>query len=382
MGATGGGSRVSTTAGQPRLPVLRVVDLYAGAGGMSLGFEQAGAATVLAVEADKRASETFASNHTSAKVLQENIGDEWDIVEKLNEHLDDSTVDILIGGPPCQGWSTLGPRGSAERRQSLNACVEQFLDQALRLSPPAIVMENVRGLAVKSGGQHLAHVVARLRRGGYRVKTHDVRAADYGVPQLRHRVFVVATKTALNIEYELTPTHNEAAWLTVWDAIGDLPALDSGGSVAAYNKQPSTPLQRRLRGGCRKLTWHEVPAHSDDILRVLRELEGPGASRATTEFSVRLTSGFHNTYARLWDDRPAPAVTSSAGRISSGRNAHPFDDRALSPREAARLQTFPDSFQWVGERWPVYQQIGNAVPPILAQAVASPLLSALQPVLH
>lgn len=382
MGTEREGSQFDTTATLSTAPALTIADLYAGAGGMSLGFERAGAKAVLAVEADERSADTYRNNHKNAIVLNEHISSKWNIIEKIKENLDDPAVDILVGGPPCQGWSTLGPRGNTERRRSLNACVGHFLDQALRLQPPAVVMENVRGLAVKEGGKHLAHVVARLRRGGYRVQTYDVRAADYGVPQLRHRVFVVATKSELNIDYELSPSRSEADWLTVWDAIGDLPPLGAGEAATSYESAPSTPLQRSLRGRCATLTWHAVPAHSPNILRVLRELKGPGASRATTDFSVEFTSGFHNTYARLWDDRPAPAVTSSAGRISSGRNAHPFDDRALSPREAARLQTFPDSFRWVGERWPVYQQIGNAVPPQLAEAVAAPLLTRLRSVLH
>jgi DNA (cytosine-5)-methyltransferase 1 len=237
-------------------------------------------------------------------------------------------------------------------------------------------MENVRGLAVKDGGKHLRRVEVRLRESGYAVTTLDVRAADFGVPQLRHRIFVVATRLDLQIDYQVVASHDESTVLTVWDAISDLPPLKAGTRSTEY-LHTETEYQREMRGDVGYLTWHEAPAHSDRILEILRALPREGASRSELTPRITLTSGFHNTYCRLWADKPAPAVTSSAGRVSSGRNAHPYDDRALTPREAARLQSFPDSYVWEGDRWPVYQQIGNAVPPRLAEAIARPLINQL-----
>jgi DNA (cytosine-5)-methyltransferase 1 len=359
-----------------REPDITAVDLFSGAGGLSLGFRRAGAKTVLAVEAERRAAATFGANHPGAVVLQERITNDWSVVDRLKECSGRADPTLLIGGPPCQGWSSLGGRGSDERRDALNACVDTFIDQAKLLRPLAVVMENVHGLAVRQKGRHLDHVERRLRRLGYSVKTVDVRAGDYGAPQLRRRIFVIATLSELGIMYELPDRIARQA--TVRDAIGDLPRLQAGCSADEYASPPETTLQRRLRGGCSRLTWHEAPNHSENIMRVLHSLSGEGASRTALVGKAMPTSGFHNTYARLRYDEPAPAVTSSAGRVSSGRNAHPVDDRALTPREAARLQTFPDSYHWVGERWPVYSQIGNAVPPILAEAIATPLLRALR----
>lgn len=359
---------------------LRVVDLYAGVGGLSAGFVAAGTDVVLAVDSDERSSKTYARNHPDTVVLNEKITPTWNVVERMKHYLEDPVCDILVGGPPCQGWSTLGPRGNVERRELLNACVDHLIDQAILLQPPAVVIENVRGLAVRDGGKHLRRAVGRLRRAGYRVSTHETRAAHFGVPQLRHRVFVVGISSDLPTRFALNPTHDETSWLTVWDAIGDLPSIAAGGSSESY-LPAQTELQRRLRGKCTSLTWHEAPDHSKGILKVLAGLSREGSSRTELCADVVPTSGFHNTYGRLWSTRPAPAVTSSAGRISSGRNAHPFDDRALSPREAARLQTFPDNYEWVGERWPVYKQIGNAVPPVLAEAVARALVQAIAPLL-
>ncbi len=243
-------------------------------------------------------------------------------------------------------------------------------------------MENVRGFAIRERGRFLRRVVERLDDLGYSVSVHDVRAADFGVPQLRHRIFVVAVQDELGIQYDLQPSHGPDEWLSVWDAIGDLPPLVAGGRATQYAMNPANDFQQRMRDGCgHHLTWHQAPNHSARMLEILHALPQEGATRAQLGDQVTLTSGFHNTYSRLWSNKPAPAVTSSAGRISSGRNAHPFDDRALTPREAARLQTFPDDYEWTSKRWPVYQQIGNSVPPELAKKVATPLLQELASVL-
>jgi len=362
---------------------LEVVDLFAGAGGLSLGFTAAGARVILAVEGNAHAAATYAANHPDSAVLTERIHQRWDVTARLDDLVGRTSCDILIGGPPCQGWSTLGHRADDARRKRMNAGVSLFLRQAELLLPPAVVMENVRGLAVKAGGAYLSRAQARLRRAGYRVSSYDVRASDFGVPQLRHRVFMVGLREDLGLEFELEATHDESEWLTVWDAIGDLPSIEAGESAATYAGRATTDLQRRLRCRRRRLTLHQAPDHSAQIMKVLRALADEGASRVDVEAEVELTSGFHNTYCRLRSDFPAPAVTSSAGRISSGRNAHPFDDRALTPREAARLQTFPDSYEWRGPgRWSIYEQIGNAVPPTLAGAVARQLMDQLGPALE
>jgi DNA (cytosine-5)-methyltransferase 1 len=359
---------------------LRAVDLFAGAGGLSKGFEEAGAEVVMAVESSPKAAQTYRANHQGV-VLEESINEGWNVVERLEESLKDPRCDLLIGGPPCQGWSTIGGRGNDARRALFNACIDHFLTQVELLLPPAVVMENVRGLALRESGKHLQKVVERLEELGYRVSVHDVSAADFGIPQLRHRIFVVAVLRELGVKYELRQSHRPSEWVTVWEAIGDLPSLTAGQKATEYSVDPTNDFQRSMRRGQEELTWHVAPKHSERMLEILRALPQEGASRAELGNRVALTSGFHNTYCRLWSTRPAPAITSSAGRISSGRNAHPFDDRALTPREAARLQTFPDNYTWEGERWPVYQQIGNAVPPKLAKAVAAPLLERLAPML-
>ncbi|WP_309892806.1 DNA cytosine methyltransferase [Archangium sp.] len=357
---------------------VAVVDLFAGAGGMSLGVEAAGGQVVLAVESDRNTVRTYASNHPHVRVINDRITSGWNIVEKLREHLPSPKCDLLVGGPPCQGWSTLGGRSSRAQRRKFNACVDYFLNQVELLRPAAVLMENVQGLAVRDKGIHLAQVEERLDELGYTVTSDVVCAADHGVPQLRKRLFVVALRSSLSFKYEF-PKRRFAGMSrrTVWDAIGDLPEIPAGGVALAYSGPSKTYLQRSLRGQERRLTWHEAPAHSERTMSILRALSSEGASRQEIEEEMGLTSGFHNTYCRLRSNEPATAVTSSAGRISSGRNAHPVANRALTPREAARLQTFPDQYQWIGDRFQVYRQIGNAVPPLLAKAIAAPLIQIL-----
>ncbi len=350
---------------------VTVVDLFAGAGGLSLGFEAAGARVVCAVEASAHAAATYAANHRNTVVLEQELTAEWVLPAAFRDNLD-----VLAGGPPCQGWSTLGHRGNAERRERQRAGVALFLAQVEAVRPRAVLLENVRGLYVAERGKQVARIEARLRDLGYRVKTGLLRAADYGVPQLRHRLFVVAIHEDLDLDYEF-PRPSADVPLTVRDAIGDLPPLQPGQASAGY-REARTALQRVLRGRTAELTLHEAPDHPEALRTLIRALPKEGGSIADLPEHLRPTSGFYNTYARLRSNAPAPAVTSSIGRVSSGRHVHPTQSRALTPREAARLQTFHDDYAWVGGRWSIYEQIGNAVPPRLAAAVATPLVKALE----
>ncbi len=351
---------------------VRAVDLFAGGGGLSLGLFAAGAEVVCAVEADSSAADTYVANHPETRVLQEEISDEWELPEEFSENLD-----LLAGGPPCQGWSTLGHRGSDKLRLRQQAAIGLFLRQVELLMPRAVLLENVRGLAVSSGGAKLAEVEHRLDKLGYQVTSALIRASDFGVPQLRHRLFVVAIRKDLGFKYTF-PEKSEGAETTVADAIGDLPKLAAGEESSSYLSQPKTELQKRLRGEEQKLTWHRAPRHPSKLQRLIEALPLEGGSVRDLHDDLKPTSGFHNTYARLRSNAPAPAVTSSIGRVSSGRHVHPTQHRALTPREAARLQTFPDSYVWKGRgHWSVYEQVGNAVPPDLASTVARPLVAAL-----
>jgi DNA (cytosine-5)-methyltransferase 1 len=349
--------------------MISVVDLFAGAGGLSCGLQAAGATPRVAVEVDADAAWTYSENHPTVEVVTEEITLGW-------RPEVDFVPAILAGGPPCQGWSTLGHRGSEARRARHNAGIELFLNQVEILQPWSVLLENVRGLALAERGGRIRAIESRLRGLGYEPATALVRACDYGVPQLRHRLFIVAVRRELGLEYTF-PASRTGKPPTVDQAISDLPSLAPGDSIDRYHGPARTRLQRRLRKGSRSLTWHRAPSHPEHIIELLGALP-PGGHQRDVPKKLRPRSGFHNTYGRLSGDHPAPAVTSSIGRISSGRHAHPRQNRALTPREAARLQTFRDTYAWMGRgQWSVYRQIGNAVPPDLAAAIARPLVDGL-----
>ena len=224
---------------------VSVVDLFAGAGGLSLGLTNAGAHVICAVEAGADAAATYAANHPETVVLEEEIDAEWELPRRFRRDLD-----ILAGGPPCQGWSTLGHRGSPQRREKQKAAIGLFMRQVRLVKPRAVLFENVRGLFVSDGGRKVAEIEALFAELGYRVESKlPPRAADFGVPQLRHRLFIVATRADLPLAYVFPGDFQEDP-PTVEDAIGDLPPLSPGATSAEYGAEPSTALQSRLRERC------------------------------------------------------------------------------------------------------------------------------------
>lgn len=349
---------------------VTAIDLFAGGGGLSAGLQMAGATIELAVEVDHDAAATYGANHPGVTVLERKITRSFVLAADRPA--------ILAGGPPCQGWSTLGHRGSAKRRASQNAAMGLFIRQIRLLRPWSIVLENVRGLAVADGGRRVERIAATFSALGYEPTLALLRASDFGVPQLRHRLFLVGVDRELGFRYEFPQPAGGPAQ-TVDDAIGDLPRLAAGESADRHVRAPRTSLQRALRGRGTRLSLHTAPTHPPHLQALLCALPKEGGDTRDLPASLRPSSGFHNTYARLRSNEPAPAVTSSIGRVSSGRHVHPTQDRALTPREAARLQTFPDSYMWKGVGlWSIYRMVGNAVPPRLAAAVLTPLVAELQ----
>jgi len=284
-------------------------------------------------------------------------------------------IDALIGGPPCQGFSTLGKRSLADHR---NRLIWHFHRLVGELRPRAFLMENVDGLRVaKMTGESLSRTLAcRFASHGYTVSYGMLLSANYGVPQLRRRVVFVGLRDDSRMFEFPVPTHDKQHWPTVWDAIGDLPSLRAGQTVTEYDRLPATELQKRLRGACATLTAHESPNHARHLIEAISHIPD-GGNRRSIPPELQPKSGFHNSYARFRSDRPAIAVTTVMGKPSSTRCVHPFQNRAISPREGARLQTFEDSFVFTGGRWEQYEQIGNSVPVILAEQLGSQLANYL-----
>ncbi len=328
-----------------------VLDLFAGCGGLSLGFEKAGFQTVLAVEWDKSACATLSANITN-RVAQCAIEE----VEQFPR------ADVVIGGPPCQGFSNLGDKVPFDPRRQL---WRHFLRAVEQAGPTAFVMENVPPLL---NSQEFIEIKRAAERLGFNVVSGVLNAADYGVPQVRKRAIIIGIRGG---EPSLPqPTHtspklaarslfNLMHWLTVRDAIADLP-LDPTGEDWHIGRNP-TPLSMER--------YKHIPEGGNrwDLPR-----------RLTPECWKRKTKGGTDLFGRLWWDRPSVTIRTEFYKPEKGRYLHPVADRPITHREAARLQGFPDEYVFCGSKIEVGKQIGNAVPPPLAKAIANHLLMLLQ----
>ena len=340
------------------------VDLFSGAGGLSWGLEAAGWRGKLALDYWPDAIKTYRRNfvgrgHKTRCVTVEDVD-----VKYLAKVLD-GTPDWVVGGPPCQGFSTVGKRLWDDDRNDL---FTHFMRIVRIVKPRNFLIENVLGL--KDMGAEGA--VRELFEGsGYRISFHVLRAADYGVPQLRRRVVFVGSREGLYFRRP-EPTHREGDYTTVWDAISDLPAVLPGETRFSYDKSPTTEYQRLLRGSARKLQGHTVSDHPRGLVEAISHIPD-GGNRTSIPEHLQPSSGFHNSYSRLASWAPAVAVTSNLGKPSGTRCIHPFQHRGLTAREGARLQSFPDRFHFVGGIVSQRLQVANAVPPLLATHVGRAL---------
>jgi DNA (cytosine-5)-methyltransferase 1 len=344
---------------------LTYVDLFAGGGGLSVGLENAGYGLVHAVEVDEDARETFAANRNSVSKA-DLTGDIRDVEsDDITEEVGSESVDLVAGGPPCQGFSeVVSPDGSDER----NHLFTHFIDWVDKLSPKAALFENVRGMENTADGKFLDAVKKSFNNIGYNVTTRIVTSSDFGVPQHRRRLVVLAYERPQLTHplegFELDPVETPS----VMDGIGDLPKVAPGTEVTEYGQTPETVLQEDLRGDSETLTEHEAAGHSEEMVEMISHIPD-GGNRTAIPDELQPSSGYHNSYSRLDSTEPAVAITSNMSKPSSARCIHPFEDRGLTPREGARLQTFPDEYEFHGGLVARRQQIGNAVPPYLAEAL-------------
>lgn len=353
----------------PRTP--RVLDLFCGIGGLSLGLERAGFETIGGVDKWPEAKETFEKNLGHA-CLQSDLTQTT--VEEIEDFfgLDRSEIDVIAGGPPCQGFSTIGKRELADPR---NLLWSHYRDLVAQIRPAYVVIENVEGMAVADSGGVRAAVEAAFRAVGYGMKSKVLLSADYGVPQLRKRLVYLGWLEGL-VEPDF-PKPLGTPPVTVADAIFDLPPLGSGEKATEYADAPSTDYQRARRGDATVLHNHQASNHPPHLVEIMSHVPD-GGNRKSIPDHLQPKSGFHNSYARLASDKPAVAVTSTMCKPSSARSTHPKQHRGLTVREGLRLQSFDDDFVVYGTRTKQYLQVGNAVPPLLGEAVGGSVMAAYQ----
>jgi DNA (cytosine-5)-methyltransferase 1 len=311
--------------------------------------------------------ETFAMNFPYAHALTSDLSQVSP--RKLTDALGKLQVDAIVGGPPCQGFSVAGKRWESDSRNNL---YQHFMKIVQVTKPRVVVIENVPTIESLYGGRVATEIVRGLTNLGYCVKTAVLNAADYGVPQARRRMFFVATRDE-GIAFEF-PLPSTVTPLTCQDALSDLPCLSTkfGQPVAEYETGPETDYQLQMRFGSQYLFNHEAVVHKPETVRIISLVPDGG--------------NYKNLPKDLWDTRKVniawtrmnskkPSFTIDAGH---NHHFHYKYNRVPTVRECARIQSFPDSFRFLGTRTSQYRQVGNAVPPLLAKAIAVELRKALQ----
>ena len=315
-----------------------MIDLFSGAGGMSLGFEKAGFQTLFAVEFNEQFASTYQNNFKKTPVITENIRDLDN--SKIDELIKGRKVDLIIGGPPCQGFSIAGHIGRKFLDDERNQLFREFLRFVDYIKPEIFVMENVATLATNHKGKTLEEIKTEINSIGYDIVYEVLNSVYYGVPQERRRIFIIGTKgkNSFNFPSKLKKIN------TVKDAIGDLPALKSGETSNFPN--------------------HSSMNHTKQMLEKMSYIKD-GGNRNDIPSKLRPKSGDIRKYIRYNSQKPSYCVTGDMRKIF-----HYSQNRALTPRELARIQTFPDDFIFYGNSISIQQQIGNAVPPTLAYKIA------------
>lgn len=342
---------------------MNVIDLFSGVGGLSLGFEQEGFKVLLAIEKDKDIANSFMKNHKFTKMFNDGI--ENLNIEKTFENYKNK-IDVIIGGPPCQGFSQKGSRKTIN--DSRNFLFKYYVNVVEYLHPKYFVMENVPNLLTAEKGFFKKEIELLFKNLGYELEIKILNAADFGVPQNRRRAIILGK---LGSEKLLIDPPTLIKKHTIWDAISDLAFLDSGeGEFTMDYKFPcKSDYQYLLRGENKVLYNHTATKHSDIALKRLKLIPAEGSKEflPKEELTKSIYSG---TWSRMKKDEISVTITTRFDTPASGKFTHPFLNRAITVREAARLQSFPDNFIFYGSKTSQMKQVGNAVPPILAKYLA------------
>lgn len=349
---------------------MNVIDLFAGVGGLSLGFEMAGAKVLMANEYDENIATSYVKNRPNNNMIIEDIT-KLDI-ETTFKNLKDS-IDIVIGGPPCQGFSQKGQRKTINDPR--NFLFKYYFNVVDFIRPEYFVMENVPNLLTAENGFFKKEITELFSNIGYTINCDVLNASDFGVPQNRRRAFIIGK---VGTERVLFPQKKNNK-VTAWEAISDLAFLNSGEGrfEQNYRIEPQSDYQKLLRKGSKKLFNHIATSHSAVAIKRMAMVPiGGGRNDLPKEELTK--SIYSGTWGRIIKDDISVTITTRFDTPSSGRFTHPFLNRAITVREAARLQSFPDNFIFYGTKTSQMKQVGNAVPPLLAKAVAEAILKDME----
>ena len=397
-----------------------VIDLFAGAGGFGLGFAMAGFSVPISLELDDWACDTLRYNHPYMTVIQHDIRD-FNTVGSVKQ-VCIVNPDIIIGGPPCQGFSIAGPAQKSPK-DPRNSLFINFAQWISFLEPKAFVMENVKGLLSRKNTENIK-VIDIIKKTfqdlGYFVEIWILNAAEYGVPQIRERIFIVGNKMGKELgvprkthslellhlsrhQLSVFDNENKLPALTLWDAISDLPKLNAreGKEEQCYYLEPQNNYQILVRDHNNKLYNHVAMEHSERLVERFKHIKwDESISDVPKEYGARLRSGngklsdivYDQNNRRLNPNKPSHTIAASF----YANFIHPFQHRNLTAREGARIQSFPDNYRFLGKKTVVshkllhrekrfnekflcqYNQVGNAVPPLLAKVIALHLQEKLE----
>ncbi len=351
---------------------FRILDLFCGAGGMSYGMHKnKHFVTKVALDINEKLAQTFKKNMPDTELI---IGDIQDsnVKEKIINLSKKNNVNMIIGGPPCQGFSLKGKKLGLDDPR--NFLFIEYLHLVEELQPLVFVIENVKSLMSTSNGWFKNQIISEIKKLGYEVSVGIVKASDYGVPQSRERVIFLCSKNkAVSI-----PEATVEVPITVREAIEDLAYLNSneGAFEQSYITEPMTDYQRMMRIGSKKLYNHKASNHSQVAIDKLSMIP-PEKGKEYLPEELLGKQKFNSTWGRLKWDEPSPTIDTRFDAASNGTNNHPFLNRAITPREAARIQSFDDSFIFYGNKVDIRTQIGNAVPPLMAKAIADHIYKCL-----
>lgn len=336
----------------------KIIDLFCGCGGMSRGFEMAGFEVALAIDFWKDAIATYKFNAKEVNAFCMDIHDLDN--EKMSMYFDKSEVVGVIGGPPCQGFSTVGKREIDDPRNQLYL---EFCRIVQSVQPDFFVIENVKGLTTLNKGLVKEDIINRFSEMGYNVEYKVLNAADFGVPQNRSRVFFVGMR---NKNFIFPNPSNKK--LTAKDAISDLPSIlewDGVSTQQEYRTHPQNEFQKKMRENCDILENHDFTRHTEQTIGVINQIPDGGSIRDLPKEYWQIRK-YNKAFERMSSTRPANTVD------TGHRNYFHYNQpRIPTVRENARLQSFSDDFMFLGSRGSQYKQVGNAVPPLLAYAIAA-----------
>lgn len=358
------------------------IDLFCGAGGLTEGLRQAGFHVLAGNDYDEAAGATFSATHKEARFIGGPVQDISAAALLKASGLKRGELDCLVGGPPCQAFSVYNhSRGMHDERSQL---FKEYLRLVEGLYPRWVVMENVTGIMSAGDGAAVQSIISGLRSLGYEVEKQILRAEDYGVPQERRRVVFIGNRVGLPIAFP-EKTHGEGLkpFTTIRDAIGDLPALKNGEDkgILSYAHEARGEYQEFLRQGSNAVLNHAAPKLAAINMERMKHIPAGGSWRDVPidllPAGMKKARRCDHTkrYGRMiWDGQSCTVLTKCD--LHWGAYIHPEQDRVITVREAARIQSFPDWFQFEGSRTEQYVQVGNAVPPMLGRRIGEAILLA------